>query len=112
MFVLSFECLLFCIESLQHYKVDWKEKNVELTEEGVAAAELALDTEDLWDERDPWARYVVMFRVFFRLLKVYHEQFVEDVMSVDVMSVNVSLERKLQQKVIVTDFKQSPITHK
>ncbi|CAM6094872.1 unnamed protein product [Calypogeia fissa] len=42
-----------------HYKVDWKEKNVELTEEGVAAAELALETEDLWDERDPWARFVI-----------------------------------------------------
>ncbi|BBN12286.1 preprotein translocase subunit SecA [Marchantia polymorpha subsp. ruderalis] len=42
-----------------HYKVDWKDKNTELTEEGVAAAELALDTEDLWDERDPWARFVI-----------------------------------------------------
>jgi preprotein translocase subunit SecA len=42
-----------------HYKVDFKDKNVELTEEGVAAAELALETEDLWDEKDPWARFVM-----------------------------------------------------
>jgi preprotein translocase subunit SecA len=42
-----------------HYKVDFKDKNVELTEEGVAAAELALETEDLWDENDPWARFVM-----------------------------------------------------
>ncbi|KAL2611692.1 hypothetical protein R1flu_023384 [Riccia fluitans] len=42
-----------------HYKIDWKDKSTELTEEGVAAAELALDTEDLWDERDPWARFVI-----------------------------------------------------
>jgi hypothetical protein len=43
-----------------HYKVDFKDKNVELTEEGVAAAELALETEDLWDENDPWARSVCL----------------------------------------------------
>jgi hypothetical protein len=40
--------------------VDFKDKNVELTEEGVAAAELALETEDLWDENDPWARSVCL----------------------------------------------------
>jgi preprotein translocase subunit SecA len=33
------------------------EKNVELSEEGIAAAELALDTDDLWSEKDPWAKY-------------------------------------------------------
>lgn len=42
-----------------HYKVNIKEKNVDLTEEGVAAGELALDTHDLWDDRDPWARFVI-----------------------------------------------------
>lgn len=42
-----------------HYKVDMKDKNVELTEEGVVAAELALDTQDLWDDKDPWARFVI-----------------------------------------------------
>lgn len=42
-----------------HYKVNIKEKNVDLTEEGVAAAELALDTQDLWDDKDPWARFVI-----------------------------------------------------
>lgn len=27
-----------------------------MTEEGVALAEMALETNDLWDENDPWAR--------------------------------------------------------
>jgi len=30
---------------------------VELTEEGISLAEMALETGDLWDENDPWARY-------------------------------------------------------
>eukprot|EP01018_Ginkgo_biloba_P024872 Gb_25957 [translate_table: standard] len=42
-----------------HYNVDLKNNTVELTEEGVAAAELALETNDLWDEKDPWARFVI-----------------------------------------------------
>ncbi|GLJ48217.1 hypothetical protein SUGI_1018150 [Cryptomeria japonica] len=42
-----------------HYNVELKENAVELTEEGIATAELALDTDDLWDERDPWARFVI-----------------------------------------------------
>lgn len=42
-----------------HYKVNIKEKSLDLTEEGVAAAELALDTQDLWDDKDPWARFVI-----------------------------------------------------
>jgi preprotein translocase subunit SecA len=42
-----------------HYKVNIKDKNVDLTEDGVAAAEFALDTEDLWDDQDPWARFVI-----------------------------------------------------
>jgi preprotein translocase subunit SecA len=29
---------------------------VELTEEGILLAEMALETKDLWDENDPWAR--------------------------------------------------------
>ena len=37
------------------------EKNVELTEEGIAAAELALDTDDLWSEKDPWARHAIFY---------------------------------------------------
>lgn len=43
----------------QHYTVDYMDKSVELTEEGITAAELALDTEDLWSEKDPWARFVM-----------------------------------------------------
>lgn len=42
-----------------HYTVELKDNTVELTEEGVAAAELALETNDLWDEKDPWARFVI-----------------------------------------------------
>lgn len=30
--------------------------SVELTEEGIALVEMALETKDLWDENDPWAR--------------------------------------------------------
>ncbi|KAB1220996.1 Protein translocase subunit SECA2, chloroplastic [Morella rubra] len=42
-----------------HYKVELKDNSVELTEEGIALAEMALETEDLWDENDPWARFVM-----------------------------------------------------
>ncbi|KAG9457145.1 hypothetical protein H6P81_001653 [Aristolochia fimbriata] len=42
-----------------HYKVELKDNSVELTEEGVALAESALETNDLWDENDPWARFVM-----------------------------------------------------
>eukprot|EP00249_Psilotum_nudum_P015907 c25575_g1_i1 orf=594-3800(-) len=43
----------------QHYTVDNMDKSVELTEEGIAAAEHALDTDDLWSEKDPWARFIM-----------------------------------------------------
>ncbi|KAH7421180.1 hypothetical protein KP509_13G044200 [Ceratopteris richardii] len=43
----------------QHYTTQFMEKSVELTEEGIMAAELALDTDDLWNEKDPWARFIV-----------------------------------------------------
>ncbi|KAF2291345.1 hypothetical protein GH714_023063 [Hevea brasiliensis] len=42
-----------------HYNVELKDNSVELTEEGIALAEMALETNDLWDEIDPWARFVV-----------------------------------------------------
>ncbi|CDY38816.1 BnaC08g19900D [Brassica napus] len=42
-----------------HYKVELKENSVELTEEGISLAEMALETGDLWDENDPWARFVM-----------------------------------------------------
>ncbi|KAJ9146254.1 hypothetical protein P3X46_028542 [Hevea brasiliensis] len=42
-----------------HYNVELKDNSVELTEEGIALAEMALETNDLWDENDPWARFVV-----------------------------------------------------
>lgn len=32
---------------------------MELTEEGIALAEMALETNDLWDENDPWARWTI-----------------------------------------------------
>ncbi|XP_078156909.1 preprotein translocase SecA family protein isoform X2 [Carex rostrata] len=41
-----------------HYNVDLKQHSVDLTEEGVALAEMILETNDLWDENDPWARFV------------------------------------------------------
>ncbi|TYJ46457.1 hypothetical protein E1A91_A02G122500v1 [Gossypium mustelinum] len=42
-----------------HYNIELKDNSVELTEEGIALAELALETNDLWDENDPWARFVM-----------------------------------------------------
>ncbi|KAA8528155.1 hypothetical protein F0562_035594 [Nyssa sinensis] len=42
-----------------HYNVELKDNSVELTEEGIALAEMALETNDLWDESDPWARFVM-----------------------------------------------------
>jgi len=41
---------------LQHYTVELKGNNIDLTEDGVAHAEIILGTDDLWDESDPWAR--------------------------------------------------------
>lgn len=37
---------------------------MELTEEGISLAELALETGDLWDENDPWARYLLVTITF------------------------------------------------
>ncbi|KAL5776854.1 hypothetical protein ACOSP7_009780 [Xanthoceras sorbifolium] len=42
-----------------HYNVELKDNSVELTEEGISLAEMALETNDLWDENDPWARFVM-----------------------------------------------------
>ncbi|KAK4352637.1 hypothetical protein RND71_028155 [Anisodus tanguticus] len=42
-----------------HYSIELKDNSVELTEEGIALAEMALETNDLWDENDPWARFVM-----------------------------------------------------
>ncbi|GER40310.1 protein translocase subunit SecA [Striga asiatica] len=42
-----------------HYTVELKDNSVELTEEGILLAEMALETNDLWDENDPWARFVL-----------------------------------------------------
>ncbi|CAO2140701.1 unnamed protein product [Urochloa humidicola] len=42
-----------------HYTVELKGNNIDLTEDGVAHAEIILGTDDLWDENDPWARFVM-----------------------------------------------------
>ncbi|CAM8980221.1 unnamed protein product [Rhodiola kirilowii] len=42
-----------------HYNVELKDNSVELTEDGIVLAEMALETNDLWDESDPWARFVI-----------------------------------------------------
>ncbi|KAI7739036.1 hypothetical protein M8C21_021905, partial [Ambrosia artemisiifolia] len=42
-----------------HYNIELKDNSVELTEEGINLAEMALETNDLWDENDPWARFVM-----------------------------------------------------
>ena len=51
---------------LQHYTVELKGNNIDLTEDGVAHAEIILGTDDLWDENenaeglreDKWIRFV------------------------------------------------------
>ncbi|CAN6374574.1 unnamed protein product [Urochloa humidicola] len=52
-----------------HYTVELKGNNIDLTEDGVAHAEIILGTDDLWDENDPWARFVtnaLKAKVFYR----------------------------------------------
>lgn len=46
---------------LQHYTIELKGNNIDLTEDGVAHAEIILGTDDLWDENDPWARCCSLF---------------------------------------------------
>jgi preprotein translocase subunit SecA len=41
-----------------HYEVNEKDRNVLLTEEGFAEAEKLLETDDLYNEEDPWAHYI------------------------------------------------------
>ncbi|KAL6868239.1 hypothetical protein ACP4OV_015084 [Aristida adscensionis] len=52
-----------------HYTVELKGNNIDLTEDGVRHAEIILGTDDLWDENDPWARFVMnalKAKVFYR----------------------------------------------
>ena len=42
-----------------HYKVDEKNKNVILTEEGSKQVEKILSIQDLYDPRDPWIPYII-----------------------------------------------------
>lgn len=42
-----------------HYKVDEKNKNVVLTEEGSKQIEKILSIQDLYDPRDPWIQYII-----------------------------------------------------
>ena len=47
------------LELNTHYKVDEKNKNVILTEEGSKQIEKILSIQDLYDPRDPWIPYVI-----------------------------------------------------
>lgn len=42
----------------QHYEVDEKQRNVTLTDEGFMVAEQLLNTDDLFNPKDPWAHYI------------------------------------------------------
>ncbi len=42
----------------EHYEVDEKARNVLLSDEGFAQAELLLQVKDLYDPNDPWAHYI------------------------------------------------------
>lgn len=57
--------------------MELKDNSVDLTEEGVALAEMVLETNDLWDENDPWARFIqiinlnlFMFLVSYALVEL------------------------------------------
>nr|KAJ0221852.1 hypothetical protein LSAT_V11C200052750 [Lactuca sativa] len=52
-------CCLFHLRSRPISKGLVPGGDMELTEEGIALAEMALETKDLWDENDPWARFVM-----------------------------------------------------
>lgn len=41
------------------YTVNRKQRDAELTEEGMERAERIIGVDDVWDEHDPWARYVI-----------------------------------------------------
>ena len=47
------------LELTTHYKVDEKNKNVILTEEGSKQIEKILSVQDLYDPRDPWIPYII-----------------------------------------------------
>lgn len=47
------------LELNSHYKVDEKNKNVILTEEGSKQIEKILSIQDLYDPRDPWIPYII-----------------------------------------------------
>jgi len=47
------------LELNTHYKVDEKNKNVVLTEEGSKQIEKILSVQDLYDPRDPWIPYII-----------------------------------------------------
>jgi preprotein translocase subunit SecA len=47
------------LELNTHYKVDEKNKNVILTEEGSKQIEKILSVQDLYDPRDPWIPYII-----------------------------------------------------
>jgi preprotein translocase subunit SecA len=47
------------LELNTHYKVDEKNKNVILTEEGSKQIEQILSVQDLYDPRDPWIPYII-----------------------------------------------------
>jgi preprotein translocase subunit SecA len=47
------------LELNTHYKVDEKNKNVVLTEEGSKQIENILSIQDLYDPRDPWIPYII-----------------------------------------------------
>ena len=47
------------LELTTHYKVDEKNKNVILTEEGSKQIEQILSIQDLYDPRDPWIPYII-----------------------------------------------------
>jgi preprotein translocase subunit SecA len=42
----------------EHYEVDEKARNVLMTDEGFAEAEVLLEVKDLYDPNDPWAHYI------------------------------------------------------
>ena len=47
------------LEINDHFQIDEKNKNIILTEEGSKQAEKILNTQDLYDKKDPWIPYII-----------------------------------------------------
>ena len=88
----SLKMIIHAYLFLQHYTVELKGNNIDLTEDGVAHAEIILGTDDLWDENDPWARcWHCFFYVLCTFLSYYNSLHICNFWSVSQLSYWIAL---------------------